>query len=299
MEKKVKLRRELKLILYGKFKEGYGMPKHEIKDKHNSTPYIHSQGTYDIYLKRVNAFCDWCQMEGIKDVSEARKRVKDYLHWLEHKRDDMSAWTVKTDACAIAKVFGCSIKDFEYVFPKKKKEDIKRSRLITERDKHVSKAHNEALIEFCKSTGLRRKELVKMRGTFTHKGETQDTAFQGEDGKWRVRVIGKGGKYREAEIFGDAKQIKTVVNLIQQAGDSTVWPKVNKNLDVHALRAEYACSIYRKYARPLEDCPKDEIYHCRGKKKKIRYGRAAMLIASNNLGHERVPVIAENYFWKL
>lgn len=276
------------------------MPKYEIKDRHNSTPYIHSQGTYETYKKRIDAFCNWCQIEGVKDVSEARKRVKDYLGWLEHDEYvQTSAWTIKTAGSVLAKVFECGINDFGYTYPKKQRKDIKRSRLITERDKHVSKIHNEELIFFCKSTGLRRMELEKIRGRYTHKGVTQDTVFQDEDGVWRIRVIGKGGKYREAEILGDAKQIQRVVSLIQTAGDSKVWAKVHDKLDVNALRAEYACDIYRKYARNLNECHKEERYHCRGDQKGQQYDKSAMQKASKALGHSRVSVVANNYFWKL
>lgn len=297
---KIKLRKQLKDILYEKYRQGHSMPKHAIKDKHNSTPYIHSQSTYETYKKRVDAFCNWCQVKGVKTPQEARRRVKDYLSWLEHDENaNISAWTIKTAGAALAKVFDCGINDFGYEFPKKERADIKRSRLITERDKHVSKIHNEELIAFCKSTGLRRMELENMRGRYTRKGIAQDTIFQGKDGLYYVRVIGKGGKYRESEILGDTKQIQRVVSLIHEAGDSKVWAKVHDKLDVHGLRAEYACNIYRKYARPLEECPKEESYHCRGDQKGQEYDRVAMQKASEALGHSRVSVVASNYFWKL
>lgn len=296
---KIKLRKQLKDILYEKYIQGHGMPKHVIKDRHNSTPYIHSQATYETYKKRVDAFCNWCQVEGIKTLQESHEHVKDYLSWLEHDEyAQISAWTIKTAGAALAKVFDCGINDFGYVYPKKERADIKRSRLITERDKHVSKAHNEELISFCKSTGLRRMEVENLRGRYTHKGVTHDTVFE-QDGIWYIRVIGKGGKYRESEILGDKKQIQRVVSLIQTAGDSRVWAKVHDKLDVHGLRAEYACSIYRKYARSLEECRKEEHYHCRGDQKGQKYDKTAMQKASEALGHSRVSVVASNYFWKL
>ena len=69
---KIKLRKQLKDILYKKYRDGHGKPKHEIKDIHNSTPYIHSKSTYDSYVKRVDAFCNWCKVEGITEKKEAK-----------------------------------------------------------------------------------------------------------------------------------------------------------------------------------------------------------------------------------
>ena len=77
----------------------------------------------------------------------------------------LSAWTVQLEAKALGKLYGISPDDENYFNPpKRKREEIKRSRGDRVRDKHFSKTNNDELIKFCRGTGLRRKELQELRG---------------------------------------------------------------------------------------------------------------------------------------
>lgn len=106
------------------------------------------------------------------------------------------------------------------------------------------------------------------------------------------------------------------------------------DIDIHSLRAEYAKSIYEKYARNRSAYKKERIilyhnrlvatytdksevrqyynpdgtlkkgftdvrtaYHCRDDKKNICYDRLALLRCSQNLGHNRASVVADHYLW--
>ena len=95
------------------------------------------------------------------------KSAKKYANeWLQTRVDQgLSAWTVQLEAKALGKLYGISPDDENYFKPpKRKREEIKRSRGDRVRDKHFSKTNNDELIKFCRGTGLRRKELQELRG---------------------------------------------------------------------------------------------------------------------------------------
>ena len=82
---------------------------------------------------------------------------------------------------------------------------------------------------------------------------------------------------------------------------------VNANADIHAYRGDYATTIYKAHARAIEDIPFDrvnkgtgkrfqsEVYVCRKDEAGKRLDKAAMLICSKALGHNRIEVVANNY----
>ena len=111
---KIKLRKQLNTILHELYRQGYGKPK--IKDKHNSTPYIHSESTYKTYKAQCNHFADFCYANGVKyDMDEAFKLIPAYGRKLED--EGKSAWTIYTAINAIAKAFGVSTESLGYKPP--------------------------------------------------------------------------------------------------------------------------------------------------------------------------------------
>lgn len=80
-----------------------------------------------------------------------------------------------------------------------------------------------------------------------------------------------------------------------------------KDLHQQAYRAEYATAIYKAHARAIEDIPYDrvnrgtgrryqsEVYTCRKDEAGKKLDKAAMLICSKALGHNRISVVADNY----
>lgn len=77
--------------------------------------------------------------------------------------------------------------------------------------------------------------------------------------------------------------------------------------DIHGYRAEYATAIYKAHARAIEEIPYDrvnrgtgrryqsEVYTCRKDEAGKKLDKAAMLICSKALGHNRISVVADNY----
>ncbi len=283
MGKKIKLRKLLKDTLYHKYEKGYGKPK---SDKtHNGTDAIHSHNTYKTYMREVEHFCVWAKENGISEIKEAAASVPEYLDQMQ--RDGKSAWTVSTALNAIAKAMNKSTKDFDYRLPKRHRADIGRSRGPAERDKHFSPEKNQDLIKFAESCGLRRRELEALKGS----------NLVIRDNKVYLHVEnGKGGKKRLVEVIGNKSH---VIRLCQRAGSGNVFPKVHSCADIHFYRGNYAKNLYRQYARDLKALSTAEKYFCRGDMAGKVFDREAMRITSENLGHNRIDVIANNYLYGL
>lgn len=289
IEKTIKLRKYLKNSLYQKYSQGYRRPKD--KGVHNETPYIHSHNTYKTYLAQCNHFVDWCYANGIRTPEDARKNVANYM---QHLIDaGKSPWSLNTAISAISKAYGVSNTYWGLNLPKRERASVSRSRYAAVRDRQMSlhKEENKQLIEFCRSTGLRRRELEQLHG---------DALLHGTDGQWYVHVTnGKGGKERDVLVIGTNKQIRAVCDRMEQAGSNLVFQHVHTKLDVHYYRSIYACDLYRSIARDPADLPTKEKYICRKDKAGIVYDRQAMSVVSHMLGHNRIDVIANSYLHNL
>ena len=284
---KIKVRKWMRDQLRLKYNTGHGKAKHELKDVHNSTPYIHSDKTYKTYVAQCNHFADWLSEKGITDKDEAWEMIPEYLKHLEEKQQ--SAWTILTAMNGIAKAWGVSTSEIPYKAPKRERADVKRSRYSAKRDSHFSVENNIELVTLASCSGLRRHELDALHGN--------DLAID-KNGKFIIRVkSGKGGKARNVVLHGSENEIKLVVRTMRQANTGLVFNHVHSAFDEHHYRAIYACRAYSSVARV--DIPKSERYVCRKDKKGIVYDKKAMLYASRQLGHNRIDVIASSYLYNL
>lgn len=133
----------------------------------------------------------------------------------------------------------------------------------------------------------------------------QDTRLFDEEYFTHVRN-GKGGRERLSPIIGRfAGQI--IGRIRETPAEEKVWQYVNTNADIHGYRAEYATAIYKTHARPIQDIPYDrvhrgtgrryqsEVYTCRKDEAGKKLDKAAMLVCSKALGHNRISVVADNY----
>ena len=278
------------------FARGKGTSKH--MDKLSKTGFkgkIYTDSTLNSYIRHWRDFCDDLKSQGIKckTLQEAAAYVPGYIERLEQRPgkapgSTSSAWTVRARFSGVAKVLGLSAKD--YNLPARHRSDITRSRDDAPRagDRHFSTKNNADLIEFCSCCGLRNdKELAVLRGS--------DLIERGE-GSFAIHVRqGKGGKERTVTLYGSDAEISRAVSRMRDAGDGLVWPKIHSNADIHGYRATYAQRVYAAHARPIEEIPKKDRYNSRGDKKGTVYDKQAMEIASRELGHNRINVIAEHY----
>lgn len=240
---------------------------------------IYSWTTYRSYLQQCCQFARYCRdNHHCKNLADCRQYVEE---WME-SRKDLSAYTQKLSASALCKLYGESLEELGITTKRASRSEITRSRGTAKRDKHFSEEKNAEFVEFCRSTGLRRSEITKLRG---------DQLIERE-GEHYICITGKGGRYREAPVCGN---VELVIRKMQAAGKGKVWAKVPGNADIHSYRADYATRIYSSHARPIEELPRSEKYICRKDKSGIVYDRKAMLEASKALGHNRISVVGEHY----
>lgn len=298
---------------------------------------IFSASTFQNYKKHIKYFCDYVE-EAHPEATTLRAARKFMGEWLESRentigKDDkpLSAWTIQLEASALSKLYGITPEDEDYYHaPERKRADIKRSREPAKRDAGFSETNNFELIQFCKGTGLRIKELEELKPEqFRSKAEIEqritelealpertdaeagelatllDTRlFEGAE--YFLKIKGKGGRIRFSPIIGNYSA--SIVQRIKTTEPGAhVWEHVNSHADIHGYRSDYAVSIYKAYARKIEDIPYDsyhtgikqryqsEVYSFRKDEAGKKLDKRAMLIASKALGHNRIDVIANNY----
>lgn len=257
-----------------------GQSKHLDKLRGEAQGKIYSWETYRSYMKHCNYFVKYCKNEyNCKTLEDCKQHINE---WLE-SRTGLSAYTQKLEASALAKMYGCSTKDFIKTSSRKRR-NITRSRGEKIRDRHFSEEKNLDLVLFCKSTGLRRAELEALTGDKLIK--------KGDNYYINVNVGSKGGRSRLAPVINN---INLVVNKMQSVGNNKVFEKVPNGADIHGYRSYYCTSIYKLFERDIKTIDRKERYCCRGDLKGTWYDKKAMLIASRALGHNRISVIAEHY----
>ena len=279
--------RQVDEVLNRQFDAGKGRSKHIDKGFDAGTlGKIYSEGTLTTYKRNCCYFVRWCKHRyGCRTLKECKEHAAEWIS--EQQKEGLSAWTLKTRAASIAKLYGVKSSDLGIVTPSRRRSDIKRSRHKTKSDAHFSERKNYKFVIFGRCTGLRRREMGRIRGN----------ALFLRNGIFCLRVTDgtKGGRHREAPIVGSPEEVALVVSMLSGAGSGKVFDYVPKGMDEHANRKEYANRVYQKYKRPLSLLRNDQKYFCRGDLRGVVYDRRAMLRASEALGHSRLNIIASNY----
>ena len=287
MGKTIKLRKYMRDSLRRQYERGHGTKKHE----NGTQGRIYSHNTYNTYLRACDAYTDFCYSRGVRLPEPAKELVGAYVASLQAQ--GKSAWSIYTSVSGIAKAFGCSISDFNVVLPERRRTNIKRSRQAVAGDATVS-IHGEQyriLRVFGQCFGLRRSELQSL--------QVQDVQILDNAIICHVRQ-GKGGKSRNSLFYGSAGELATIKRYIEQTGEGRLFPKaIDKDIDIHAWRAQYACRVYKAVARPINTLSHSELYYCRGDLKGRIYDRHAMLQVSRLLGHNRLDLVAGHYLYTL
>lgn len=313
--------------------QSFGESKRDAKENGTDREKIFSFNTYKAYWKHTKYFIQYIK-ENHPDCTTLKSARKYVNEWLQTRADQgLSAWTVQLEAKAMGKLYGISPDDEKYFKPpKRNRADIKRSRGDKVRDRHFSITNNDELIKFCRGTGLRRGELSELRGGELRTKEQIEKEIskieaipepeKSKEDLRRLQVLkdtrlfdneyyvyvrnGKGGRQRLSPIVG--KNIEQIVERIRNTPEGEkVWQHVHKSADIHGYRAEYATAIYKAYARAIEEIPYDrvnrgtgrryqsQVYTCRKDEAGKKLDKAAMLICSKALGHNRISVVADNY----
>lgn len=296
-KKEINISKEIKSVL--RSKERFGMSKKAAKSVGKMEDYIFSYNSAKSYNKVGQAFATYVKEKHGSlriTLNEAYKYAADFV-W---RAPAHSASTMMLERSALAKIYGVSGIDICDV-PERKRKDITRSReryVFSEktgrkilnpksRAGHFSEKNNQEIVDFVKATGTRRFELAKAKGTDLIK----------KNGKYYLKIYGKGGKWREAEIIGNVDKI---VKLCKKAGKNRIFERIPGNMDVHHYRSLYGSKLYLMQARDIDEIKNEkELYRCKGELFGTIYDRNAMLYASRMLGHNRVNVIASHYLRNL
>ena len=285
-------------------KSGFGRSRHDDKVLGLTDQYIYSYNTMKSYIKHCNYFTEWCKENPeIKAVLGHKPRTLDeclpYVEsWIRYQEErGISGYTVKLQKAALSKLYG---QPFDIKTKEHKRPNITRSRGNAKRDTHFSEEKNWQLVNCCRHVGFRRSELEACKA---------DDLIQ-KDSQWYVRIIGKGGRYREVPVLDNDK---STLNYIKSL---TGHNYIHTGADIHSYRADYATAIYKQHAHPIKTLKGKKIdyttltgKHARNGgrvyKSAICYGRAdhkglaldrrAMLMASQALGHNREDVFANHY----
>ena len=317
--------------------QAFGESKREAVANGTDRDKIFSVNTYKTYWKHTKYFIAYIK-EHHPECTTLKKAKKYVNEWLQHRVDQgLSAWTIQAEAKAMGKLYGITPEDKDYFTPpKRNRQDIKRSRGVRVRDKHFSKTNNDELIRFCRGTGLRRSELESLKGrdlVTREQIEAEISRIESLPASERTPGVerhlevlldtrmfdceyfihvrsGKGGRERMSPIIG--KDVGMIVERMQNTpADEKVWQFVHQSADIHSYRGDYATTIYKAAARPIEEIPYDrvnkgtgrryqsEVYVCRKDEAGKKLDKAAMLICSKALGHNRISVVADNYIRNL
>ena len=116
-----------------------------------------------------------------------------------------------------------------------------------------------------------------------------------------VNIIkGKGGKFRYARVLPKYESyIKRLREKYISEGreNERLFEDIPKRLEAHRYRGDYAKALYSIIARDVKSIPPKERYCMRGDRKGEVLDKVAMYVASRNLGHNRIDVIARNYLY--
>lgn len=281
-------RKTARIRLQNLYKAGKNRSRSRDKASGKQRDYIYSQSTFETYKRQFRYFAEWLdqKIDQKITITEAQCYVDEYLTDLINK--GRSAYSIATAKAALVKVFNVDGTQFRGV-PKRERRNIKRSRMAVERDKHISKKELQKLSRFTSATGLRRAEMLRITA--------EDLFFENGRPYLLVNKGTKGGKPRIAEIIGEnKKETQLIINWIKSK-NGRLFPRLSSHYDNHSYRAVYAKRIYNKYARKIYQIPPTDRYIMRKDRAGEIYDKAAMRVASRNLGHNRISVIAQSYLY--
>lgn len=286
---KVSLAEQLKNTLTAKLAIGRSKAKDK-KDGIDCRDYIYSWNTYKTYYREGKRFINFCKAKGYKcrTLADCRPYCDEWL--ADSIERNLSPFTLKLYVATLSKIYSETSESFIDT-PARLRKNVFRSRREAVRDRNFSAEKHADLLEFAASTGLRRAEIKALRGS---------KLIQDADGNYRILVnsASKGGRPREALIIGNVQKI---VDMMRAAGEGKVFPGgINSSIDIHHLRATYACDLYRHLMK-TEGIPDDrnDRYICRRDMRSRVYSKKLMAVVSENLGHSRIGVIAQAYLYQL
>ena len=244
---------------------------------------IHAFETRENYQKIVMRFIDWVRVQhNIRDLARIDLEADELasLYLLERIEQHYSAWTLATERSALRLFFQNRWLADSIELPKRRRQDIIRSRQPTKRDQHINLENWQHVINFCLASGLRREELrdLYVREVYHRTQDRQLVVF--------VRH-GKGGKDREVPVFPGREQA-VLSQVDSRPPDEHVFARISGLLDIHSYRRRFAQELYEyRSGRPLPPLE--------GRLESETLDLNAALYVSRCLGHNRIDIIFGHY----
>lgn len=263
----------------------WGQSKHQDKLANGGKPApdkIYSHSTMANYQDAAARFASWARSaHGCRTLEEAQQHTGAYLQ--QRMDQGASAWTVRRDAAAIAKLYQVKTTDLGATLPIRHRANVTQHREGKSAG-HFSESRHKDLVDLCRATGLRRHEVAQLRPSDV----TRDS-----QGRVLVHVKqGKGGKSRDVVALSDRPY--QIAQAAAAAGRDQVISHIPKYAPIHEYRAQFAQEMYHQLARDTATLPRSDVYCCRGDRCGTHYDKAAMGAVSAALGHARLDVVT-NY----
>lgn len=295
-------------------KIAFGDSKHS--DKQNlkfgeSTYKIYSYSTYKTYLKECLAYSRWLVEEkGFHKKTDYRETEALAAEYIQSRMDaGVSVYTVKMERSALSMLYS---KPVDVKLPQRNNKGIVRSREATANDKHICRTGKyKDVFDVCLATGGRRCDISKLT--------VND--FREIDGHMYVFFQqSKGGRNRLAPVREEyTKRVKEILENAKNNEKKRLFGHIPKEIDIHALRREYAKNLYNDIIK-YPELKKDYLKHYPERheyktqkdsngnsyKKEIKkntytdrdkniYERDDIYIISQALGHSRLEVSVTHY----
>lgn len=237
---------------------------------------IHSYKTREVYQEHSMRFGQWVKatygLKRLEDIEDCAEELA-CLYLLKQLGEGKSPYTLKTIRSALRMLFQDRSLANSLPLPERHQKNIKRSRHPVSQDAQFASERHENLINFLQSTGLRRSEIKALRVA-----DIRDTEV--------FVKSGKGGKSRMVPILpGREKDVQLVAR--GRKPDGLVFTNIPSRLDVHALRREYAQTLYLSRLPAGSTLP--------GTGRLADYDKDAVLYTSRALGHNRYDVVLRHY----
>lgn len=192
------------------------------------------------YTRACAAFDAWRKGEQISNKAVSKDPIGAIRQWRDAlKQDSYSTATIHTYIAGVCCGLGVSMAG---ITRSGTSLDKRKSLGHTERaERALNRPQNAKIVAFQKMVGGRRAALQRLRGS---------DFVQDESGEWCVRFLrDKGGKDQLQRIApDDVPKVREFFAAVLP--DRLLFPeRIDRNLDLHGLRAEHARAEYRRYAQ--------------------------------------------------
>ena len=199
------------------------------------------------YARQTKQYIKFCREQfNCRTFGECAMHIQNYSNHLQ--REGYSASTIHTYLAAVCNVFETKLENISK--PKRHTAEYSKGRKNTlqEAENDLNNPKHAYLIEFQRRVGLRRDELMHLRGNDLIKDESNHLC---------IRVIrGKGGKMQLQRVLPEDEAFIKLYFENVSSSEYVFGRKYFKNdLNLHALRAESARQYYNSQLQKIKENP--------------------------------------------